>query len=374
MCLLINRVGYEILDNKHQNVKLFLQFTKMASKEASLRNRVHKFYEQNIDRGKSFTYRHFAAENVSKSTLYSILQRFESGVGADRKKGTGGKAVKITQQQLQKVKKVFENSDSCSLRLAARKFGVSPSYLCNILKNKTNLRFRRKQTIPKRSENQIQLAKPKCGRLMRKFSNHAFILDDESYFTLSHTTIHGNGGFYTNDVSEASPSVKFATKAKFEGKVLVWVAIGPKGLSRSLIRKSGFAINSRVYLNDCIKQRLIPYIRDNYQNDQYVFWPDLASSHYAKIVVDHLRQENIYFVEKEDNPANCPEARPIEDFWSLLKGRVYTRGWRAKNTTQLITRIKYCLKKITVDVVQRLSESTHKRIDIIRRNGVIEVR
>jgi hypothetical protein len=33
-----------------------------------------------------------------------------------------------------------------------------------------------------------------------------------------------------------------------------------------------------------------------------------------------------------------------------------------------------CLKKITVDVVQRLSESTHKRIDIIRRNGVIEVR
>jgi hypothetical protein len=194
---------------------------------------VYKFYEQNIDRGKSFTYRHFAAENVSKSTLYSILQPFERGVGADRKKGTGRKAVK---QQLQKVKKVFENSDSCSLRLAARKFGVSPSYLCNIPKNKTNLRFRRKQTIPKRSENQIQLAKPKCGRLMRKFSNHAFI------------------------------------------------------------------------------------------------------------------------------------------FWSLLKGRVYARGWRAKNTTQLITRIKYCLKKITVDVVQRLSESTSKRIDIIRRNGVIEVR
>jgi transposase len=166
MCLLINGVGYEIHDNKHQNVKLFLQFTKMASKEASLRNRVYKFYEQNIDRGKSFTYRHFAAENVSKSTLYSILQRFERGVGADRKKGTGRKAVK---QQLQKVKKVFENSDSCSLQLAARKFGVSPSYLCNIPKNKTNLRFRRKQTIPKRSENQIQLAKPKCGRLMRKF-------------------------------------------------------------------------------------------------------------------------------------------------------------------------------------------------------------
>jgi hypothetical protein len=80
MCLLINAVGYEILDNKHQNVKLFLQFTKMASKEASLRNRVYKFYEQNIDRGKSFTYRHFAAENarIEKKELVVKLSNSNS--------------------------------------------------------------------------------------------------------------------------------------------------------------------------------------------------------------------------------------------------------------------------------------------------------
>lgn len=346
----------------------------MSSKEVSLRNRVYKFYQENIDRGKLYTYKHFTAENVSKSTIYSILQRFESGMSADRKKGTGRKATKMTNQQLQKVKALFENNDSCSLRLAARKFGVSPSYMCTILKNKTNLRYRKKQSIPKRTENQIQLAKPKCGRLLRNFSNHAFILDDESYFTLSHTSINGNGGFYTSNASAAPPNVKFATKAKFEGKVLVWIAIGPKGMSRPLIRKSGFAVDSKVYLNDCIKQRLIPYIRANYENVPYVFWPDLASSHYAKIVTDYLRQEGILFVEKNDNPANCPEARPIEDFWSLLKGIVYARGWRAENTTQLMTRIKYCLKKIDANVVQKLSESTYKRIDFIRRNGVIETR
>jgi hypothetical protein len=92
-------------NNKHQNVKLFLQFTKMASKEASLRNRVYKFYEQNIDRGKSFTYRHFAAENVSKSTLYSILQRFERGVGAGRKKEL---VVKLSNSNSRKSKKCLK--------------------------------------------------------------------------------------------------------------------------------------------------------------------------------------------------------------------------------------------------------------------------
>lgn len=346
----------------------------MISKELELRSRVYKFYEENRALGKLYTYKHFSCEHVSKSTIYNIIQRFEKGLTVDRKSGSGRKAVKITQQKLRQMENLFENNDSLSLRTAARKYDVSPGYLCKTLKKKTNLRYRKKQTIPKRSDTQIALAKPKCNRLMRKFHHHEFILDDESYFTLSHSTINGNDGFYSSNVSLAPPHVKFATKAKFEGKVLVWIAIGPKGLSSPLIRKSGFAINSSIYLNDCIKRRLIPYIRKNYNEIEYVFWPDLASSHYAKIVTDYLTNENIKFVQREDNPANCPEARPIEDFWSFLKGKVYNKGWQAANVDQLISRIKYCLRKIDQDVVRRLAESTRKRIDVIRRNGVIESR
>jgi hypothetical protein len=75
-------------------------------------------------------------------------------------------------------------------------------------------------------------------------------------------------------------------------------------------------------------------------------------------------------VEIEGNPTNCHEARPIEDFWSLLKGRVYARGGKH----YAVDNTEYCLKKINVDAVQRLSESTHRRIKIIKRNGVLEVR
>lgn len=113
---------------------------------------------------------------------------------------------------------------------------------------------------------------------------------------------------------------------KFEEKVLVWIAIGPKGLSKALIRKSGFAINAKTYLDQCICRRLIPYIRNNYENGQYVFWPDQASAHYAKIVTDHLHSETVEFVEKVNNPANVPEICPIEDFWAILKAQVYKNG------------------------------------------------
>jgi hypothetical protein len=51
-------------------------------------------------------------------------------------------------------------------------------------------------------------------------------------------------------------------------------------------------------------------------------------------------------VKKVDNPPAVPECRPIEDFWGILKGKVYESNWQAKDVKQLQTRIKLCLKKI----------------------------
>ena len=63
-----------------------------------------------------------------------------------------------------------------------------------------------------------------------------------------------------------------------------------------------------------MKCRLIPYIRSNYEEGKYVFWPNLAAAHYSKVVLEHLNAENINYVDKEDNPANVPELRSIENF------------------------------------------------------------
>ena len=134
---------------------------------------------------------------------------------------------------------------------------------------------------------------------------------------------------------------------------------------------SGLAINKEVYLRECIIKHLIPFIKHYHSDCNYVFWPDLATSHYTLNVQDELRRQNVNFVEKKDNPANVPEAWPIEDFWAYLKGLVYEQGWRADNTDQLKRRIQSCLKKVDRNVVQRLAQSTRSRLDTIRRNGVI---
>lgn len=84
--------------------------------------------------------------------------------------------------------------------------------------------------------------------------------------------------------------------------------MGPKGLSRLLIKPSGNTINAKSYLDECIQYRLISYICSNYDQDEYIFWLDQATSHYAKVVIKDLHKENINFVDKVDNPA-CQRPR-----------------------------------------------------------------
>lgn len=345
---------------------------KIESKEEALRKRVYNFYSENREKGKLYTLSHFQAEKVSKATIYRIIKRAENDSGYKRRVGSGRKPLKMTPRKVAKIKEMFNNSDSVSYRLAARKFSISPSYAHKVIKTKSAIRKRKKIRVPKRSEKQKADAKTKCGRLIRKFGKFDWVLDDETYFTLSHATINGNQFFYTSDISTCPNNIKFSPKAKFEPKILLWIAISPKGISKPFIAPSGLAINQDVYIKECIVKRLIPFIKQNHRDGHYVFWPDLASSHYAMKVQNEMRRQNVNFVEKEDNPANVPEARPIEDFWSYLKGLVYERGWCAENTEQLKRRIEYCLKKVDQKLVQTLALSTYNRLDSIRRNGLVE--
>lgn len=107
-------------------------------------------------------------------------------------------------------------------------------------------------------------------------------MDDEKYFTFACHDLIGNNFFYTDDFDATPENVKFARKTKFEPKVLVWIAISCKGLSTPYIRPiGGPAIDSKVYSGKCML-RLKEFIDKYHAQDNYIFWPDLASCHYAK--------------------------------------------------------------------------------------------
>ena len=85
-------------------------------------------------------------------------------------------------------------------------------------KDKSPYFFYKRTKRADRTPIQRLVARPKCRQLTLK---HQFIIDDESYFTLSNANLSGNDTFYSNDRNMTANDVKYYDKAKYEEKVLV---------------------------------------------------------------------------------------------------------------------------------------------------------
>jgi transcriptional regulator with XRE-family HTH domain len=195
----------------------------------------------------------------------------------------------MTKSQVKRLKTKVDHTHGISQRKLARIFNVSPSYICKTLKKKTNIRYRKKIKVPKRTDQQKAVLRSKCTKLSAIFRGKEVVIDDESYFRLSNSDLSGNAGFYTSDTKQTPDSVKLKRVAKYEQKLLVWVAISPSGMSKHYIVPSGQAVDQTVYIEKCLKARLIPYINSLQNKGDVIFWPDLASSHYSKNTLSFLK-------------------------------------------------------------------------------------
>jgi len=107
---------------------------KNLSKQGALRDRVYKFFEENKNPGKLFTLKHFTSEKVPRRTVYAILSRLED-FPAQRKPGSGATIQKMTQRQVNRLKKDFNHKAGISKRQSARKFNISQQRVCQLLHN-----------------------------------------------------------------------------------------------------------------------------------------------------------------------------------------------------------------------------------------------
>ena len=250
----------------------------------SLKKDLYKFVQENPAMTKNQIVATFTEIGYKKRSIYRWLSLIQKEKSLSRKKGSGRKAKIATKQNIIKVKNHFNHKSGRSQKNMASKLGCHRTYIGKILKKYSNIKLRKKQKRPLMSDIQKAQARPKCRRMLEKFGNLDFILDDESYFTLSNDSQPGNDSFYSDNVQQTPETVRNKFKSKYEKKIMVWLAISPRGVSAPYFIPSGLAVNQEVYIKECIMKRLEPMIKKYYPDGGYVFWPDLASSHYAKSV------------------------------------------------------------------------------------------
>lgn len=342
------------------------------SQREELQRRVVQFYIDVAGKKKNVTVKHFLAEKVPRQTIYNIINKYDESrhVGD---KPRSGRPKKLSRGELTRLKRLVNHKTGVSLRLLAQKFRVSHSSIHRYLEE-MGINYYKKQKVPQYTEKQLQEIPTRARRLYRMLLSNDFelIMDDEKYFLLTDQSVPTNRGFYTSDKSVTPPEVKFKRTRKYEPKILVWIAISEKGISLPFFAKQKQAITGTTYLNECIMQRLMPFIDMYHLKKKVLFWPDLASSHYSNAVTSYLDEKDIRFVDKNCNPQNCPQARPIETLWSILKNMVYDQGWEAQNIDQLEQRVSEKIKEIDINLVQRMFSNIRGQLRKIADHGPYE--
>ena len=58
---------------------------------------------------------------------------------------------------------------------------------------------------------------------------------------------------------------------------------------------------------------------------------DLATCHYGKLTMEWYKENGFNIVPKNANSPNCPELRPIEKYWAIMKRKLLLTKESVKN-------------------------------------------
>jgi hypothetical protein len=350
-----------------------------VSKELDLRRRVGEFMERNSTLEDKDIVRHFELEGKHRKTIYRIISRLRSGVSVERQPGSGQWHA-VDQKTKDKIIAFSVNKVGVSYRAIGRKFSKSDVPITGQTVKKVlinaGVNRRKRKKCPKTNENQLERQK-KCLEKLRRgvlkaSSSVEIIMDDESYYTIDGSDTNFNDFFYSSEELEVPEEVRFRPVAKFPKKVMVWIAMSSKGFSEPYIVPSGNAVNAKTYIDNCLT-RLKDFIDKYHSDENYVFWPDLASSHYARITTQVMDSVGIKYVRKDENPPNVPQLRPIETFWAYLQRKLYENGWQAENIKQLSRRIRFIIRKTPEDLCQRLMRKIKTNVRKAADGGALKI-
>ena len=130
-------------------------------------------------------------------------------------------------------------------------------------------------------------------------------MDNEGYFKLKSDHLPGNDHFYTSDIQTPPPLVKYRAEKKFPIQLIVWICVSRVNSEPVFLERPN-SINAKFYQDHCINTALVRFIEKEHRESNIMFWPDLASAHYANSTLQLLESLHIPFVPKTSNPPNIP--------------------------------------------------------------------
>lgn len=303
---------------------------------------------------------------VSQKTVSNIIKKFNDNLTIGRKNGSGRKRGFVSPRKGKQAIALLEKNPGLSNRKVAEKVGCSEG-LVRRFKKDAGLKTYKVQTIPDRNSSKNLEAQKRAKKLQLEYFQKykCCIMDDETYVLSKFAQLPGQEFYTAKERGGVEEQFRTKLQSKFPKKFLVWQAICSCGQRSASFVTSG-TINSEIYVRECLQKRLQPFISKH--NVSTFFWPDLASCHYSKRSLEWFEAKNVKLVAKMSNPPNCPELRPIERYWALIKRELKTTKKEARNIKDFRNKWKAATKKVPETTVKALMKGLSEKVKDFSKN------
>lgn len=305
---------------------------------------------------------------LPKTTVYDVINRFKGTLSVKCAAGRGRKPGASDKNLAQKIVRSCKQNPGLSDEVRAQRYQISRS-TAKRRRLEASYKQYRAVKVPNRNDKQVEVVKTRVRTLYDKvLTKHqgCIMMDDETPIKADFRQLPGPKFYTAQERLGVADKYKFIKLDKFGKKMMIWQAICSCGLkSEPLVTTSTF--DSKFYIENCLQKRLLPFIR---RHDVPVkFWPDLASCHYSKSTMKWYEENGVDVVTKDMNPPNCPEFRPIENFWGIVKKDLKKTGSVVQNEKQMLGKWKTSAEKVTKELVQDMMAGIKRKVREYIRTG-----
>ncbi len=146
------------------------------------------------------------------------------------------------------------------------------------------------------------------------------------------------------------------------------------GKTRLHFVKTGVNVNSQYYVDNLLKDCLIPDCHAMYPNGGFIFQQDWAPSHSARRTINYFHEENISYLKREQYFASSPDLNPMDyRIWAILQQKVYNGVALFDTIDQLKTALHAAWDAIDIDTIKQCIVGKHgfrnRLLAVVKSNG-----
>jgi len=303
---------------------------------------------------------------LSLRAVYNIRKAINAGAGIKRKSGSGGANKKRTGAFLKTLESKIEKDPTKSMKKMAAELQVDPKTVRTAVHRDLNLksyvRSPRHLLTDAMKARRLERAQKVMGYI-RRHGSTIRIFSDEKIFVVDAVVNRRNGRFLAKSIQEVERT--FRTKHPAQVMVLGVVASDGKKMPPFFF-KPGERVGADAYYR-VLRYHVLPWLKANYPNGNYVWTQDGAPCHTAKKVQNFCRRNFADFWPADLWPSSSPDLNPL-DFavWGVLEESVN------KTSHPNIESLKAAIKKewnaMSVDFVVSSCQAFRHRVQSVIDN------